>query len=229
MSALTRSPQNSAPPGGLSGDGSPASSGGVRGALVTDVAMPKGLSAPDQRKWPVSTIKTALVAESETQQTVSTAQAECASRSKRVGILLLEAKKLHTTTFGEILLQVGHKLSREYDLMRLAGGRTTDEELKRDARERKQKSRAEKLPTPDSVTEPMSRNPSTPTPLLPGPTVAESADGAEAGSSGWENSEVGRLIMKMSHERAHDLLLWLTDHLIAISPEHGAATKKKAA
>jgi hypothetical protein len=24
-------------------------------------------------------------------------------------------------------------------------------------------------------------------------------------------------------------LLWLTDHLIAISPEHGAATKKKAA
>src|SRR5271163_4443710 len=49
MSALTRSPQNSAPPGGLSGDGSPASSGGVRGALVTDVAMPKGLSAPDQR------------------------------------------------------------------------------------------------------------------------------------------------------------------------------------
>lgn len=47
---------------------------------MTTATMPKGLSAPDQRKWLVSTIKTALVAESEAQQIVLTVQAECASR-----------------------------------------------------------------------------------------------------------------------------------------------------
>jgi hypothetical protein len=49
----------------------------------------------------------------------------------------------------------GLKLSRAYDLLRLAGGRTTDEELRKDARERKQKSRAKK------------RTPLKPTPALP--------------------------------------------------------------
>ena len=126
-------------------------------AAVLD-AMPKGLSASDQKKWLLSTIKTALVAESEVQQTVSTAQAECASRSKQVGMLLLEAKKLHPKDFGSFLMEVGLKQSRAYDLMRLAGGRTTDEELRKDARERKQNSRAKKLSTSDSVTEPTSRN-----------------------------------------------------------------------
>jgi hypothetical protein len=62
----------------------------------------------------------------------------------------------------------GLKLSRAYDLLRLAGGRTTDEELKKDARERKQKSQdrkklpkpeakkpeAKSEPKPDSVTKP---------------------------------------------------------------------------
>ena len=52
----------------------------------------------------------------------------------------------------------GLKLSRAYDLLRLAGGRTTDEELKKDARERQQKSRAKKKkqpkPEPISVTDP---------------------------------------------------------------------------
>ena len=221
-------------------------------------AMPKGLSAPDQKKWLVSTIKTALVAESEAQQTVSTVQAECASRSKQVGMLLLEAKKLHPKDFGAILMQVGLKLSRAYDLMRLAGGRTTDEELKKDARERKQKSRAKaNLPKPDSATEPNvteSKAPaSLPQPEPASPPVTESAEpviladatdvhpakagGAEAiapefaGHPAWDKDDeyIKRVIETLSYERAHALLLWLTDHLIAIRPEHGAATQKKAA
>jgi len=73
-------------------------------------------------------VKTANVAE----QSAATAQAEIISRSKEVGLLLLEAKKLHPTVkdFDAFLKRVdGLKLSRAYDLMRLAGGRTTDEEI----------------------------------------------------------------------------------------------------
>jgi hypothetical protein len=96
---------------------------------------------------------------------VQKAQAELVSKSKEVGLLLLEAKKRHTNVadFEAFLKRVnGLKLSRAYDLLRLAGGRTTDEELRRDARERKQKSRAKKklppkapsLPKPEPDTEP---------------------------------------------------------------------------
>jgi hypothetical protein len=95
-------------------------------------------------------VKAANVAE----RSVTTAQAELVSRSKAVGMLLLEAKKLHPKgeDFYAFLKKVhGLKPSRAYDLMRLAGGRTTDEELKKENRERQQKSRAKKkLPTPES-------------------------------------------------------------------------------
>jgi hypothetical protein len=96
-------------------------------------------------------VKAANVAE----QSAVTAQAELISRSKEVGLLLLEAKKLHPTVkdFDAFLKRVdGLKLSRAYDLMRLAGGRTTDEELRKDARDRQRKSRAsKKLPKPAST------------------------------------------------------------------------------
>lgn len=99
-------------------------------------------------------VKAANVAE----RSVTTAQLELVSRSKAVGLLLLEAKKLHPKVkdFDAFLKKVhGLKLSRAYDLLRLAGGRTTDEELKKENRERQQKSRAKKkLPTP--VSEPAS-------------------------------------------------------------------------
>ncbi len=75
------------------------------------------------------------------------AEGELVSRSKSVGLLLLEAKKLHPKVkdFEAFLSRVeGLGLSRAYDLMKLAGGRTTDEELKKDARERQAKSRAKK-------------------------------------------------------------------------------------
>jgi hypothetical protein len=61
------------------------------------------------------------------------AQAEHVSRSKAVGVLLLEAKKLHPKVkdFEAYLKRVdGLHLSRAYDLMKLAGGRTTEAELR---------------------------------------------------------------------------------------------------
>jgi hypothetical protein len=97
-------------------------------------------------------INDAVKAANDAEQTVTTAQTELVSRCKQVGLLLLEAKKLHpkVADFEAFLKRVdGLKLSRAYDLLRLAGGRTTDTELKEDARQRKQKSRAKKkLPKP---------------------------------------------------------------------------------
>jgi hypothetical protein len=66
------------------------------------------------------------------------------SRSQALGLLLLEAKKQHPKKkdFETYLKSVdGLSLSRAYDYLRLAGGRTTDEELREEARERKRKSR----------------------------------------------------------------------------------------
>jgi hypothetical protein len=89
-------------------------------------------------------INVAVKAVNEAERDVTTAQAELVSRSKRVGLLLLEAKKQYSAVkdFEAFLKKVdGLKLSRAYDLLKLAGGRTTDEELKREARERQQKKR----------------------------------------------------------------------------------------
>jgi hypothetical protein len=100
-------------------------------------------------------INTAVAEHNTAERAVTTAQCELVSKSKAVGQLLLEAKKLHpkVTDFEAFLKRVkGLKLSRAYDLLRVAGGRTTDEELRKDARERKQKSRAKKKPEPISVT-----------------------------------------------------------------------------
>ena len=65
----------------------------------------------------------------------SRAQKPSWSRSKAVGLLPLEAKKLHPKVkdFEAFLDKVnGLQRSRAYDLLRLAGGRATDEELKRE-------------------------------------------------------------------------------------------------
>src|SRR5215467_9107236 len=81
------------------------------------------------------------------EKAVTTAQAELVSKGRAVGELLLEAKKRHpkVVDFEAFLKRVnGLKLSRAYDLMRLAGGRVTDEELRQEARERQRKSRAKK-------------------------------------------------------------------------------------
>jgi hypothetical protein len=94
------------------------------------------------------------------QANVATAQAELISRSKKVGLLLLEAKKQHPAIkdFENFLKKVqGLKLSRAYDLLRLAGGRTTDEEIRKATRDRVKKHRAsKKLPRPAPAPEPIS-------------------------------------------------------------------------
>ena len=95
----------------------------------------------------LSRINKAVAAANEAETTVTTAQAELVSRSRAVGLLLLEAKKLHPAVkdFEAFLNKVqGLKLSRAYDLLRLAGGRTTDEEIRRATRERVKKHRSSK-------------------------------------------------------------------------------------
>jgi hypothetical protein len=92
-------------------------------------------------------INAAVAAENEARKAVETATAEVVSRGRAVGLLLLEARKLHpkVADFEKFLKGVnGLHLSRAYDLMKLAGGRTTDAELREDARERKRKSRERK-------------------------------------------------------------------------------------
>jgi hypothetical protein len=73
--------------------------------------------------------------------------------------LLLEAKKLHpkVADFEAFLGKVhGLKLSRAYDLLRLAGGRTTDEEIRQATKDRVKKHRDKKKrelpPTPPKIT-----------------------------------------------------------------------------
>jgi len=105
-------------------------------------------------------INAAVAEHNAAERAVTTAQAELVSRSRVVGELLLEAKKLHPKVkdFDAFLKGVdGLHLSRAYDLMKLAGGRTTDEQLRQEARDRVRKHRAKKkLPTPEpvSVTDP---------------------------------------------------------------------------
>ncbi len=194
-------------------------------------AMPGGLPASDQKEWLLREIKLAVEATNAAEQSVTTAQAEHVSRSKQVGMLLLDAKKLHPAVedFEAFLKEVdGLGLSRAYDLMRLAGGRTTDEELRKETSDRVERHRARKKlsraePEPSVTSPPVTESAEADrreADELPGPTITEAADGVEAESSGrWENSEVGRLIMEMSYERAYDLSLWLSSHLINIRPE----------
>jgi hypothetical protein len=103
-------------------------------------------------------INKAVAAANTAEQTVATAQAELVSRSKAVGLLLLEAKTLHPEVkdFENFLKKVnGLKLSRAYDLLRLAGGRTTDEEIRKATRDRVKKHRAsKKLPGPTPAPKP---------------------------------------------------------------------------
>src|SRR6516225_9834875 len=105
-------------------------------------------------------INAAVAEHNAAERAVTTAQAELVSKSKVLGRLLLEVKKRHpkAADFEAFLKRVnGLGRSRAYDLLRLAGGRTTDEELRKEARERVRKHRAKKkLPTPElvSVTDP---------------------------------------------------------------------------
>jgi hypothetical protein len=79
-------------------------------------------------------INTAVAAANKAQKTAETAKTELVSRSQVVGELLLEAKKLHPAVkdFMAFLKRVdGLKRSRAYDMMCVAGGQKTVEEIRR--------------------------------------------------------------------------------------------------
>ena len=122
----------------------------------------------------------AVAAANEAEQTVTTAQAELVSRSKTVGLLLLEAKKLHRAErdFVAFLDKIkGLKRSRAYDCMRIAGGRTTDDEIKQATRDRVKKHRAnKKLPRPA----PALKKPEPEKVSVTSPPVTENPKSAEA-------------------------------------------------
>jgi hypothetical protein len=108
------------------------------------------------------------------------AQAEHVSRSKELGLLLLKARRRHPTKkdFEKFLKPVvGLGLSRAYELLRLAGGRVTEEELRKEARDRQAKSRArrKRLPPPPPQPE-------------PAPAVRDVTDTSEAGQPSADNS-----------------------------------------
>jgi hypothetical protein len=107
----------------------------------------------------LSKLNTAVAAVNKAQRAHEDTHAELVSKSKLVGELLLEAKKRHPKDFEAFLKRVnGLKLSRAYDLMRLAGGRITDEQLRQETRDRVRKHRAKKklLPMPEPRPEPIS-------------------------------------------------------------------------
>jgi hypothetical protein len=110
------------------------------------------LSAADQAL--LDKINAAVTTANAAEHAAETAKAELVSRLRAVGELLLEAKERHpkVADFEAFLKRVdGLKLSRAYDAMRLAGGRTTDEQLRQEARDRQRKSRAKKAKLPPPI------------------------------------------------------------------------------
>ena len=75
-------------------------------------------------------------------------ETDLVSRKRQLGLLLLELKQINPAVkdFEAALGKVNglKSLSWAYDCMKLAGGRTTEEQLRKDARERQAKSRAKK-------------------------------------------------------------------------------------
>jgi hypothetical protein len=133
---------------------------------------------PRQAAELLAKINAAVKAANTAEASVATAQAELVSRSRAVGLLLLEAKKLHPAVkdFEAFLKRVdGLKLARAYDCMRIAGGRTTDEEIREATRKRVKEHRAKKkLPGPTTIPKP---NPPEPSKLsVTSPDVTETPE-----------------------------------------------------
>jgi ABC-type Na+ efflux pump permease subunit len=96
-------------------------------------------------------------AETAVNEAAKAKRAKVVSRAKTLGLLLLDAHKRHPKVddFKEFLRDVkGLHLSRAYDYMAVASNRTTVQQLRDQARERKQRSRKKKKSeqAPDSVT-----------------------------------------------------------------------------
>jgi hypothetical protein len=103
-------------------------------------------------------INAAVKAANEAEATAEAAKTELVSRSRQVGLLLLEAKKLHPKVKDFETFLKNLQLSRAYDCMKVAGGRATDEQIRQETKERVRKHREKrKLENPrpqDSVTPP---------------------------------------------------------------------------
>jgi hypothetical protein len=139
---------------------------------------PADLSSADQAL--LDKLNVAVAAANEAEKTAEAAKDEHVSRSRVVGQLLLEAKKCHPkkADFDAFVSHVvGLKQSRIYDLLRLAGGRATEEELRKEARERKQKSRTKKkLQPPHSPSLPKAVPDTDPPHSVTSPHVTESQE-----------------------------------------------------
>jgi hypothetical protein len=150
------------------------------------------------------------------------AHTELLSRSKAVGSLLLEAKKLHPAVkdFEAFLKRVdGLGLSRAYDLMRLAGGRTTDEELKEATRKRVKKHRDKKLPKPAPAPKADPKPDSV--------TVTESAE-ASAEKRKAENADLSKTAEEKAAKASADSLRYFKASCKTYLPHLNAADLKTA-
>ena len=125
---------------------------------MTESVVAKGDAMRQSDIGLLAKINEAVAAANEAETKVTTAQAELVSRSKTVGLLLLEAKKLHPAVkdFEAFLKKVqGLKLSRAYDLhayRRRSDDRRRDQEGNaRSRREapRQQRSCRSQRPEPD--------------------------------------------------------------------------------
>lgn len=104
----------------------------------------------------VNKLNAAVKALDDAEAVVATSVEAAKTARRELGILLLEAKELYPKVkdFEAFLERIdGLKKSRAYDLMRVAHGRITDEELKADTAKRVRKHRAKKAASqPVSVT-----------------------------------------------------------------------------
>jgi hypothetical protein len=172
------------------------------------------LSSADQTL--LDKLNVAVAAANEAEKTVKTAQTELVSRSKVVGALLLEAKERHpeVADFEAFLKRInGLKLSRAYDLLKLAGGRTTEEQLRKEQRERVRKHRAKKklpkpAPAPLSVTPPdVTESPNPEPKSKPVPETEPRVTGSPEISLDQRKSEMAALDMRCSKERRYSMTL----------------------
>jgi hypothetical protein len=111
----------------------------------------------------INKINTAVIEANKAEKELESTRNVVVSTGKVVGELLLELKKRHpkVVEFEGILknrVQGLTSLSRAYDLMKLAGGRITDQQLRDEAAARKRKSREKKKsslpPKPTAIPKP---------------------------------------------------------------------------
>ncbi len=124
-------------------------------------------------------LNTAVAAMNKAATRAEEVKTELVSKSKAVGMVLLEVKKRHPNVkdFDAFLKKAkGLQLSRAYDCMAIAGGRKTDAENREQIRNRVEKHRAKKLPPPLNAEPEQSPESPLPPPPVTSSNVTESAE-----------------------------------------------------